>query len=398
MSTYAKPTDRPSSGEEQMWAEEAEYFRYREGNPHAPRGSEEARGWGIPPDLLPPPSAIEYVLAKYREQQLNLYEHDPRSERYVAIHPMYKWSFVLACMAHFLWFRTNAGANWVNRFFGLREEKPFYEGYAYFWVDPQAREPALREGSLLVPPVYTEDPHTGRKQLVSGVELRIFREWEKVLEPPCSVSNQTPADEMKRLVERCRMPFAKRELAMPKNELFFWVSEILRDWFMEAHPNKDWPTHKASRVVGWQWVHNLERAPNEKFYEALQKVALFKNRAYRLKDHTGGVYWCSGREIRIIPLKDLYLLENRMSEAEVDVLFRCPNCRKRKACTPATGEAHRCCHCYAVEFERGDRPTLMKCTMDRECKACPEVIGSHTELVELKNRLSRPARTGPVPR
>lgn len=398
MSAYAKPTDRPTPGEEQMWAEEAEYFRHREPDPRAPRNSQESLGWGIPTELLPPPSAVEYVIAKYREQQLQIHEHDPKSQRYIPIHPMYKWSFVLVCMSHFLWFRTKSGAAWVNRFFGVEEVKPFYEGYAYFWVDPEAREPKLKEGSLLVPPTYKEDAITGRKDLVSGVELRIFRQWEKNLEPPCSMSNQEPIEEMKKLIQRYRAPYAKRDLAMPKNELFMWVSEILRDWFMEQQPSKDWPTRKPNRIVGWQWVHNLERGPNEKFFEAMQKTALYRGRAYRLKDHTGGVYWCSGKEIRIVPLKELYRLENRMSEAEVEAMFRCPNCRKVRACTPATGDAHRCCQCYAVEMERGERPTLMKCTMDRECKACPEVIGSHTELVELKNRLSRPARTAPVPR
>ncbi len=389
-----KPLDHPSTEDIRFWAEEAEFFRFSEGNPRAPQDSSDYIGWGISSEKLPPPDAVSYVISHYREDELGERIHDRDHSDYKPLHPMHKWSFLCACMAHFLWFRTAAGAKWIMRLYGTQEVKPFHEGYAYFWVDPRTGTPAL-----LKPPTYQPDPRNpNKKKIVDGVELRIFREWERLMDPPCSVQNRVPLEEMKTLLTRYRSPYAPRELALPDDQVFFWVSEILRDWFLEPHPNKDWPTRKAGRVCGWQWVKNLERSPNVKFFDALERVSLYRGRAYRLGDATGGVYWCSGKEIRIVPLKDLYAEQKAMTEDQIEERFRCKNCRKRKACVPYTGENRRCCHCYALEIEQGDRPTLNKCTMDRECKTCPDVITSHSELVQLKNRLARPARTGPVPR
>jgi hypothetical protein len=388
------PTDLPTTEDERFWAEEAEFFRFKAGNPRAPQDSSDYAGWGIPPEKLPPPDAIAYVIAHYRENELGLRNHDKEHSSYTPLHPMFKWSFLCACMAHFLWFRTAAGAKWVMRLYGVEEVVPFYEGYAYFWVDPKTGTPAL-----LSRPVYQQDPNNPtKKRLVDGVELRIFREWERNLDPPCSAQIRGPLEDMKKLMTKYRSPYASREPSIPDDKVFFWVSEILRDWFLESQPNRDWPTRKPARVCGWQWVKNLERSPQVRFFEAMEKVSLFRHRAYRLKDVNGGVYWCGGKEFKIIPLKELYLEQRTMSEPEVDAIFRCKNCRKRKACVPSTGDQHRCCHCFSVEIERDDRPMLNKCTMNRECKACPDVINTHNDLVELKNRLNRPARTGPVPR
>lgn len=393
-STKVQPLDRPSPEDIRLWEEEAEFFRFKPGNPHAPQDSSEYMGWGIPEHKLPPPDAVSYVIGTYRENELGNRVHDKDRSDYLPLHPMHKWAFLCACMAHFLWFRTTSGARWMMRFFGAEEVNPFYEGYAYFWIDPKTQTPAL-----LKPPTYRPHPQAPSRQvIVDGVELRIVREWERKLDPPCSATSRVALDEMKKLLQKYRSPFATRELALPDDQVFYWVSEVLRDWFLEARPDKDWPTPKPSRIVGWQWTKNLERATGVKFFEGLEKLALFGNRAYRLTDANGGVYWCSGKEIRIVPLKDLYLEQKVMGQQEVDEIFVCKNCRKRKACVPATKEHHRCCHCFGIEMERGERPMLNKCTMDRECKQCPDVLASNTELVQLKNRLASPARTGPVPR
>lgn len=396
-SLRANPTDRPSREDEEFWAEEAEYFRFKPANPRAPQDSSDYRGWGIAKDKLPPGDALEYVIAHYMQDELGQHNHDSKSERYVGLHPMFKWSFISVCMAHFLWFRSKNGAKWLMRLYGVEERAPFSAGYAYFWVD--GRPGGTGKADMIKEPVYRPDPHNPARQvLVDGVELRIFREWERDLAPPCSVENQQPLEEMKKLLLQYRNPYAAREIAFPDSKVFFWVSEVLRDWFLEAAPNRDWPTRKATRMSGFQWVKNLERAPNQPFYEGLAKVALFKGRAYRLQDASGGVYWCGGNEIRIIPRNDLYLEHKVMNDEQVDSMFRCQNCRKRKPCVPYTNENRRCCHCFAVELEQNDRPTLSMCTMDRECKRCPDVLQSHNELVTLTNRLNRPARTGPVPR
>lgn len=393
-SIRVKPTDRPSREDEEFWSEEAEYFRFKQANPRAPQDTSDYRGWGIPADKLPPPDAIAYVIGHYMEDELGLRVHDKNRPDYVGLHPMFKWSFLCACMAHFLWFRTRAGAEWIMRLYGVQEKDPFRAGYVYFWVDSRTGTPAL-----LKEPVYQRDPNNpNKKKLVDGVELRIFREWERKLDPPCSVENQAPLEEMKKFLQQYRNPYAARDIAFPDNQVFFWVSEVLRDWFLEAKPNREWPTNKGTRICGFQWVRNLERAPNQPFFEALSKVALYKGRAYRLKDATGGVYWCSGKEIRIVPRNDLYIEQRVMTDEQIDGMFRCHNCRKRKPCVPYTGEHRRCCHCYAVEVETNERPTLEQCTMDRECKRCPDVLTTHSDLVTLKNKLNRPAKTGPVPR
>jgi hypothetical protein len=389
-----KPTDRPSREDETYYLEEAGFFDFRPANPNAPQDSPDSRGWGIPKHKLPPPDAMAYLLAHYMEDQLGLRVHDKTRPDYTAIHPQYKWSFVCACMAHFLWFRTNNGAAWINRFYGVQERPAFREGYVYFWIDPK-----LNSASMLKEPVYRRDARdSSRQQLADGVELRIFREWERSSSPPCSVQNAAPLEEMKKLLARYRNPYANRDTALPPDKAFFWASEVLRDWFLEAAPDRDWPTRKGTRICGWQWVKALEKAPGVPFFEALSKVSLYKGRAYRLQDATGGVYWCSGKEIKIVPRNDLYLQQNAMTDAQVDGMFRCHNCRTRRPCVPYTGDAHRCCSCYGVELERDDRPTLNQCTMDRECKACPKLIKSNSDLVMLKNRLSAPIKTGPVPR
>src|SRR5690606_4052160 len=174
----ANPTDLPTPDDERFWAEEADFFKFKPGNPRAPQDSSDYLGWGIPKEKLPPPDAVAYVIAHYREQELGLRIHDKNSSSYVPLHPMFKWSFVCACMAHFLWFRTDEGARWIMRLYGIEEIKPFYDGYAYFWIDQHGKE------WLLPQPQYKQDPNNLKKVIASGVELRIFREWERNLDPP----------------------------------------------------------------------------------------------------------------------------------------------------------------------------------------------------------------------
>jgi hypothetical protein len=387
-----RPTDRPTRDEQQHWEAEANAFAYKPGNPQAPQNSIDYRSWGIPREKLPPPDAFAYVMAHYREHEQSLRVHDKGHRDYVEIHPAYRWSFAAACMAHFLWFRSPAGAAWIMGLYGVEEVQPFYDGYSYFWIDQTGK------AMQLAPPQYQVDRFTERKKLVAGVELRIFREWERMLDPPCSQQRPGPVEEMKQLLLSYRNPLVKTEPHLPNEQVFYWVSEVLRDWLLEPKPDREWPTRKVDRISGMQWVQQLDRGPNTKFFEALEKIATYKGRAYRLRDNNGGVYWCGGKEIRCVPLKDLYLDNKLMNAGEVEVAFRCTSCQKLRACLPHTGTAKLCCHCYSVEMDQNDRPTLERCTMDRECKNCPDMISSPQDLVTLKNRLNRPARTGPVPR
>jgi hypothetical protein len=408
VSFNVNPTDRPTTSDAKFWAEEATHYRYHAANPRAPTGSGEAVGWGIPTDRMPPADAIMYVLSRYRQEELGLRLHvhtehcASRRVRgsicdcpYTPLHPMFKWSFVSSIIAHFLWFRTGPGANWVMSLYGTQEVEPFADAYAYYWIDK--RSGAAVE--LLTPntkPIYEVNRYTKQRELVRNIELRIFREWERCLEPACSAANPQPVEQMKKLFNRFRSPYANQDAPLPDDGVWHWVSEVLRDWFLEPKPNKEWPTHKPNRITGWQWVKGLERKPGVLFFEGMSKVPLYKGRAYRLKDARGGIYWCGGEEMRLVPLKELYEIQQTMNDDQLEKGFRCVSCRKRRTCVPVTGEHRRCCHCFSVELERDEHPTLDKCTMNRECRQCPDVIQNNHDLVRLKNSLSRPGTTGPV--
>jgi len=403
------PTDRPTVEDAKFWAEQANSFAYHQPNPRAPGGSLESLGWGIPPERMPPKDAISYVMCRYREQELGLRLHTHTATcssrranvqcdcAFVALHPMFKWSFLSVVMAHFLWFRTTPGAKWIMALYGVQEVAPFSDAYAYYWVNAQSGK-TVEVMSPNTHPVYGEDRYTGRKTLVSNIEMRIFREWERCLDPACSAVNTRPVEQMKALLSKMRCPHINDEVPFPADDVWYWVSEAIRDWFLESKPNKEWPTHKPDRITGWQWVRALERAPGVPFFDGMAKVPLFKGRAYRLKDPRGGVYWCGGSEIRIVPIKDLYQAQGVMDEPQVEQTFRCMSCRKRRPCVPSTGSSHRCCHCFAIELEGADRPSLQRCTMSRECKACPDVLHNNSDLVRLKESLRYPGVTGPVPR
>lgn len=406
----AKPFEIPSATDAKYWDDEIGFFNYQPPDPHAPLNSPEHNGWGLPPEFMPPPDAVSYVLGHFREDVHGVDLHDPDHRLYVPLHPMYMATFLQICMAHFIWFRTPEGAPWINRFFGVEEIEPFTEGYAYFWNNPETND--------LVPiePIYQGD------RLVEGLSLRIFREWERYKAPPASADNtdmqrQTgPMYEMQKTLEQFRNPYAGQPMQWAEDPaFFFWTSEIIRNWMNEMRPNKDWPTRKPERITGWQWARMLERTKGVPFYEALARVAVFSSkedgllgvnttqpgqtnempshRAYRIEDPNGGVYWCKGQDMLLVPLPDAYRA-NGVPESTINEQFRCQSCRNIRPCVPATGSYHRCCHCYSVAFENGEnRSALYKCTYSRECRHCVDTIESHGEFVRIVSNLNRPGET-----
>jgi hypothetical protein len=388
------PRDLPTAEDAAYWRAEREAYIYQAPNPHAPQDSPEFRGWGIPPHRAAPPDALDWVIGKYREDDLDLYHHDPRDkDNYVPLHPKFAWALAAATMAHFAWFRTAPGARWINRFFGVQEIAPFFEGYAYFWVDPSS-------------------PNADPPQLTGN--LRIFRQWERCVEPPCpgvgSQRDGKPFDQMVKLLESYRSPYAS-EPGEHMEEVFSWVSLRIRDWFLEPRAEDRWPFYKKGRISGAEWIKQQQRSDGTPFYEAIDRIvryhrAAYANqspgpvRAYRFEDQRGNVYWCAGNEIRVVPLIDVHkVFRHDMNEKQLAEVFSCRGCRRTRSCVPYTKRDHLCCNCYAREIEQGtSMPTLDKCTMLPECKACPDRIDSNAGLVSLKQRWNRAPRTGPIPR
>lgn len=362
--TY-QPQEGPTRSEIATWEEERANFLYHPGNPAAPQGSREAQTWGVPDAYLPHKDAVSFAIARMKRDVA----HVPQDEE---LRLEFKFSLWLVCLAHFLWFRTNAGAAWLLRFFGVEEVNPFWDGYAYIYIDPSTQR---------------------RIQITEncGIELRIFDRRERVLSPPITSERDALIEDMQQRVRSLRDPNAGRDCPEPQPGMYHWVSEQLRDWFVEPTPNKNWPSNKSTRISGYQWAKNLERREGVLFYESLDKVELYKERAYRLKDGRGGVLWCGPQNMQIEPMPDFFRHQHQVSESEVDDMFRCFSCQKIRPCLPVTREHHLCCSCYGAQMEKDDRPTLDWCMM-RECKRCPAHIGTRSELVNLKNKLNR----GPV--
>lgn len=352
----------------------------------------ERMAYHIPPNREAPIDAIDFVVAKYRENDLDIYTHDPRDRNYEALHPKFTWALASATMAHFAWFKTIPGAHWINEFFGVEEVSPFYEGYCYYWVD---------KSSPNADPIrLTEE--TG--------SLRIFRQWERSIEPPCVGGNSPnrPFVNMVKLFEEYRSAHS-HDPGEHSEEVFNWVSITIRDWFLEPQTNERWPFYKQGRISGSEWVRQQKRSNDSPFYEAIQRVAQYHHsnhtnagpvRAYRIEDVRGNVHWCPGTEIRIIPTVDYHRRFNGgFSEAQVIQTFTCRGCRHVRTCVPYTNDELLCCNCYAKEIEQGtDMPTLNQCTMLPECKACPERIDSNSSLISLKQKWNRSPKIRPVPR
>lgn len=410
-SINVNPTDIPTPEDSSYWNAEAAAYEYTPPNPGAPLDSPDRWGWGIPLDRLACTDAVEYIICKYREEELDLYVHDPRDEhRYSGLHPKFKWPIVAAVFAHFLWFRTRPGGQWINNFFGIQEVKPFFEGYAYSWVDPNLNE--LHE----IPPMR-EDQFNN---IVKGtVQLRIFRQWERIIEPVITQDNLEPLDQMKNLlnsrtptqdIRAYRNPYARRPEPW-KDGVFLWVSKQLQRWFLEPKAEEHWPTHKRGRISGAGWVRSLEASPGVPVFGALSKIAAYHSashegklngpvRAYRIEDSNRRVHWCAGNEMRVIPKLDYHrnILMDK-TETELQQMFGCTSCRSTRSCVPFTGREKMCCSCYAKQLEQGSiMPTLDRCTMLPECQRCTDSIDSNSRLISIKQQWNRQPHRGPIPR
>ena len=366
---------QPTQDEISRWSREAEYFAYREPNPNAPSTSSSARGWGVPKEYKPPVDAVEYVTAMFKRDVAGVSVE-------AVLRPEFRWSIFSVCMAHFLWFRTEDGAKWVMRFFGVEEVPPFTDAYVYFYLN----KANLVNGEPTRVPV----DHT------TGIELRIFRSCERELDPPIESQHDETIATMQAMLRKARDPNSTELIAEATPDMYFWVSEQLREWFLEPKADPRWPTQKPTRITGHQWAKALERRPGVLFFEALHNIELHKGRAYRLKDRQGGVMWCGGSDIRFMLKPDYYRANQVMSEHIIESTFRCSSCGKTRPCTPVTKDQKMCCHCFGAIVERDQRPTLDWCTM-KECKHCPDHLESKSDLINLKNRLNREA-TFPVNR
>jgi len=369
MSRYTIAQGYPPTPEEvAQWQREANYLRYQAPNPHAPEGTSAALGWGIPEDWLPHGDCVEHVMAIFKRDVAGV----PMREK---LRPEYKWSILSVCMAHFLWFRTEPGYRWVLKFFGVEEVTPFFNAYAYMY--------ALRETG-------TEQNHYVKIDHNGPIKLRIYRRCERTLDSPVSEPYDEASEQMQMLLSQARDPNAVEPMAESSPDMYHWVSEQIRDWFLELSPSKEWPSRKPNRIGGYQWVKNLKRPSGDLVFEPLNQVELHKGRAYKLKPDNGNVIWCGGKSIRAVPLKDYYTQQEncRFTEHQLDNMFRCSSCNKMRSCTPATGEHKMCVHCFGTIVEKDDRPALNLCTM-HECRRCTDHLSNHSELVNLKNRLNR---------
>jgi hypothetical protein len=389
------PRDIPTPDDTAYYREEREAYTWSPPNPHAPKDSPEYVGWGIPPNRAAPIDAVDWVLGHYRQEELKLFDHDPRDRnRYVPLHPKFTWALAAATFAHFDWFKTGPGGQYINRFFGIQEVDPFFDGFVYFWK----RRPE-------------DDPY----QLTSG-NLRIWRQWERVVEPACPGDRhdnpkKQPFDQMKRLLTHRRSPYARTEPPEHMEEVFNWVSDFIRRWFLESQVDESWPFYRKGRLSGAEWVRRQKQDDGSPVWEALSKIAGYHRanyqrrspgpvRAYRFQRKDGRVYWCSDNEMGVMPLTDYHRkLKRDMNDQQVTAKFGCRACRHVRSCVPSTGNDHLCCHCFSKEVEHGtDRPTLDRCTMLPECRTCPDRIDSNSDLVRIKQSWNRSPRTGPVPR
>jgi hypothetical protein len=369
MSKYTISQAYPATPEEKArWARESNYFNFQPPQQNAPVGTTAAAGWGIPQAFMPHGDAFERVMAMFKREVAGVGLNEP-------LRPEYKWSVLSVCMAHFLWFRTPAGARWVLKFFGYEERPVLFDAYAYLYV---SRDSAKKNEHLI------------RLAKDGGVDLRIFRRCERVLDSPVKEAFDEVITDMQMLMQRARDPHAQEPIAEASGDMYHWVSEQLRDWFLEDRPNKHWPTEKANRMSGKQWAETLKRHNGQYFYEAMEKVQLYKTQAYRLKDASSPPLWCGGPDMRVIPLQEYFPRYecNRFTEHQLDNIFRCSSCNKVRSCTPMSGDHKMCSNCFGSIVQKDDRPALDTCTM-KECNKCPAHLSGRGDLVNLKNRLNR---------
>lgn len=366
MSKYTLSSSYPLSHEETVrWGRESKYFQFHPPLLNAPDGTSAANGWGIHPRFLPPNDAIEYVIAIFKRDVAGVSQEEK-------LRPEYKWSIISVCMAHFLWFRTSDGAEWLLRFFGVEEIDPFFSGYAYMYV---SRENDSKQKQY----VHLEKD--------GEVELRIFHRTERVLDTPVGEDNDEPIDHMQMIMKEARDPNAIDNIAEPSSDMYSWVSEQIRDWFIEVNPDKHWPSDKPNRISGYQWAKTLERKKGQLFYEAIDNVELHRSRAYRLKDSRGSILWCGGKDIRAVPLQD-HFKEKQYSSHQIDNMFRCSDCNNIRPCMPASGDYKLCSACFGSVIQKDERKALDLCLM-KECSKCDDHFESKSDLISLKNSLNR---------
>jgi len=358
---------KPSHEEMERWRREEAQFNYQPPDGNAPSRSALARGWGVHPGHRPPIDAFDYVAAMLKR---DVAEQPVDAQ----LHPEFRWSVLSVCMAHFLWLRTPAGATWMLAFFGIEEVTPFHEGYAYTYLNPDA--------------IVNGEPSRVPLDRDGGFRLRIFRSCENTLTPPIPVEHSPVIREMCSLLRDVRNPNAKEMLSESSPDMYHWVSERIRDWFLEPHANPHWPTHKADRTTGGKWARSLERAPGVPFYEALRQVEKHGRRAYRIEDSQGNVKWCGGDHIRFMTRPDHHRVHETLSEHQIQNVFVCSSCGNLRPCTPVTKTQRMCCSCFGGLVESGERPTLARCTM-AECVSCKEHLENRADLVNLKHRLNR---------
>jgi hypothetical protein len=365
---------QPSSEEVSRWSREAEYFAYTPPNPSAPPTSPASRGWGVPKEMKPPVDVVEYVNGMFKREVAQV-AMDAK------LRPEFRWSIFSVIMAHFLWFRTEEGWLWLARLFGVEEIEPFTDGYVYIGND-KSNPVGGQPGKVLL-------------DEANGIKLRIFGRCDRSLDPAISSANDETIASMKALLRRARNPNANEAIPESASDMYFWVSEQVRDWLIEPTADRHWPTYKADRISGPQWVKTVERQPGRKVFEAIDIVEKFGGRAYRISDAAGNVRWCGSKDdaaqyVRVMTKPDYLRVYGGVSEAVVGEQFRCKSCGKVRPCTPVTKAQHLCCHCMGSLVEKDRRPTLDWCTM-KECKNCPDHLESEHDLVNLKNRLNRDA-------
>ena len=392
------PRDLPTADDASHWRCEREAYSYHAPNPRAPQDRPDFKGWGIPPHSAAPMDAIDWVIGKYREDDLNIYKHDPRDRNsYVPVHPAFTWSLAAATLAHFVWFRTGPGAEWINNFFGVQEVDPFFEGYTYYWAARSKDAP-------------NADPIEIRPGLG---KFKIFRQWERVVDPACpgqaKGSAESPFQQMVKVLECYRDPLAP-EPGQHDEGVFDWVSDCLRRWFLEPAAEDRWPFYKKGRISGPEWVRQQTRSDGSPFYEAIDKIIKYHHaaytsrtpgtvRAYMFIDPSGRIFWCGSNEMGIVPkVDDHRVFKKDMTEEQINKKFFCQSCRHIRSCVPYTTQDHLCCFCFAKQIEGGsEMPTLNKCTMTPECSKCPDVIDSNNSLVSLKQRWNREPKLSEVP-
>jgi len=377
MSQYIISHNHPVSyEEEERWNTESLYYEYEPGNPNAPKGSHEYRGWGIQEELLPPKDAVEYVMANFKTSVAKVPLTDSGGYP-TQLKPQFQWSILSAIMAHFLWYHEKDGVEYIAGIYNIEEVPPFLSGYSYFYTDPNTKS-------------------TNKIISQSEWKMRIWRttdpEDKGDKEAPIKLPDESNMNEMQSLLGSVRDPYAHGENPVSGDDMYQWVSHQLHSWLISNVADLERPTRNHNRISGDQWIRSHERSPGIPFYSFIGNVELFGRKAFRMKDLHGNILWCGPSDMKAVPDRDLFLHEGRLSQDGIDNIFKCSCCGKSRNCLPLTGDQRLCAWCYGTTVERGERPTLKFCTRT-ECggrsSSCPKYIPTGGELVALISSLNR---------